>query len=1258
MEAKSVHRLLSGLICCCTIVALTHLNAAAIDKSQPAFANKKVCFVENKGQVRDQFGNPRHDIDYMLRGSGFTLYVANSELHYQFFNKQIDPADAGNIFKRPGTRGDEKIDAYRLDVQLLNANPNAQLITEGQQSFFERYYLPGMEAGSIAHSYTKLIYKDVYPDIDWILYYNEQAKSVKYDFVVHQGGNPADIQLQYNGATSLQLKNGGLAATTPMGTINEDKPYCYIAGSNQEVTSSFSLNKNVLRINVGKYIGDLVIDPAVHWITYFGDGGLEYAYGASADTSGNVYMAGHTTSSTGIATVGAYSTTYQGNKDAFLVKHSGAGVMLWATYYGGSASDNFFYLATDTLGNVYASGVTASTTGITTTGSFQSTYGGGVSDAYLVKFDGTGSRLWATYYGGSGDEASSGSFDDYMVATTWSKANNMVYLCGMTTSATGISTSNSQQMNIAGGQDGYLAQFNSSGVRQWGTYFGGPGNDKIIKLTTTDNGYVYGVGPTYSTTGIATSGVHQTSLAGGNDAFIVKYDAAGALQWSTYMGGTQDDDPAGIAVDNTGAVYIAGSTVSINGISTTGSFQQSISGGGSTDAYLEKFAPNGQRVWGTYFGGSAPDFTADIAIDKSSNVCFSGFTGSTGLATAASYQFSFGGNSDAFIAIFGPSGTRSWVSYVGGTDADNASAIAYSRTGDLFIAGSTSSSANIATSNGAQLNLNGMQDAFLAKFFADTSAYVLLSFAPLQYCAGDSMYVPYGITNPFLPGNTFTVQLSDPVGGFTSPINLSSVTSTQPGVIGCVIPTSLSGPGYRVRIAYTNPAGYGYPNNYNVQIGMLPVKPTISHNSPICSGNDLIFSATTTTPNVSYLWLGPDTFSANTQSVVIPAAPTNVTGNYIVRAILSGCYRSDTFHAQVDSTPEPPVITSNSPVCFGDTISVNAYSPTGGAVNYTWKGPASLTASVQSLTIPSATFAKAGYYVATAHLGNCSSKDSGVVNVINTITPSISLTATPGGNICLGDLVTFTTTTSGGGTTPQYQWYKNGVPIPGATINYWMSSTLVTGDVISCVYVGDWPCLSKPADTSNKISINASGNAPPTVTIVATPGLNVPSGTAITFLASHTNGGNAPRYKWYKNGTTLMQDGKSRSYIGKTGKDFKGGDNISCIMISDLVCADPDSAISNSLPIGDDIIILGVNTINGKNNYKVYPNPTYNELHIEGLPLGASIQLCDVLGKVVQQSVSQDTNEVLQMGTLSSGAYLLLITDKEGNRAAMKVLKQ
>lgn len=308
-------------------------------------------------------------------------------------------------------------------------------------------------------------------------------------------------------------------------------------------------------------------------------------------------------------------------------------------------------------------------------------------------------------------------------------------------------------------------------------------------------------------------------------------------------------------------------------------------------------------------------------------------------------------------------------------------------------------------------------------------------------------------------------------------------------------------------------------------------------------------------------------------------------------------------------------------------------------------------------TILGATMAMAGTYVSTAHLGNCSTTDSIVVNILQTKTPSISLAVTPGVNICFGDQVTFTATVSGGGNAPQYQWYRNGSLITGVNTWYWTTTSINTGDVIHCVYVGDWPCLTKPADTSNKITMNASGNVPPAVSIKATPGLNVPSGTAITFIASHVNGGNFPRYIWYKNGSTLLQDSKNNVYIGIEGKNFKSGDKITCTMISDLVCANPDSAFSNEMIIGDNVVLAGINTLYG-NHYRVYPNPATSELHIEGLAHGTAMQLCDVLGKVVMKSVAENNNEIMNISSLSNGAYVLQLIDKDGNRTNVKVVKQ
>jgi hypothetical protein len=170
-------------------------------------------------------------------------------------------------------------------------------------------------------------------------------------------------------------------------------------------------------------------------------------------------------------------------------------------------------------GNVYLAGDANSTTGIATTGAHQATYGGGRSnDAYLVKFNSSGVRQWGTYYGASTDYG-------YSCATD---ASGNVFLAGYTYSTTGIATTGAHQTSFSGNNDAFLVKFNSSGVRQWGTYYGGSGFDYGFSCATDENGNVYLAGVGSSTTGIATTGAHQTTMSGGGVAFLVKFDACPA----------------------------------------------------------------------------------------------------------------------------------------------------------------------------------------------------------------------------------------------------------------------------------------------------------------------------------------------------------------------------------------------------------------------------------------------------------------------------------------------------------------------------------------------------------------------------------------------------------------------------------------------------------------------------------------------------------------------------------------------------------
>jgi hypothetical protein len=454
------------------------------------------------------------------------------------------------------------------------------------------------------------------------------------------------------------------------------------------------------------------------WGTYYTGTGQVWPNGEDrgssciTDAAGNVYMVGFTSSNSDIATTGAHQTVHAGGPitfgtggyDAFLVKFNSSGVRQWATYYGGSENDKGISCALDASGNVYMIGSTSSASGIATAGAHETT----VNDGFLVKFNSSGVRQWGTYIEGTSNACNT-------------DASGNIYIVGLTNSTSGIATAGAHQTVMSGSGDAFLVKFNSSGVKQWGTYFGGPytlasGMETGLSCATDALGNVYMTGHTPSTSGIATAGAHQTIYGGSStDAFLVKFNSSGVIQWGTYYGGEGVDIGYSCATDASGNVYMAGDAQQQNlpasGISTIGA-HQSAYGGGYSDGFLVKFDSNGLRQWGTYYGGSLLDVSFSCATDASGNLYMSGNTQSnSGIATTGAHQTTI---NDAFLVCFNSSGVRQSGTYYGGiknvctTDAS----------GNVYMTGYTQSNSGIATTGAHQaVNGNsGYSDAFLVKF--------------------------------------------------------------------------------------------------------------------------------------------------------------------------------------------------------------------------------------------------------------------------------------------------------------------------------------------------------------------------------------------------------------------------------------------------------------------------------------------------------------------------------------------------------------
>lgn len=346
---------------------------------------------------------------------------------------------------------------------------------------------------------------------------------------------------------------------------------------------------------------------------------------------------------------------------------------LWAKGAGSAGSEAALGTASDNNGNLYVIGWYSSAT--ITFGSLTLTNPGvGTGDVFVVKYDATGTALWAKTFGGTEGDIGNGIATD---------ALGNVYITGSFASST-INFGTTTLTNAGTGSDVFIVKLNSAGTEVWAKSAGGVGSDRGNAITVDVLGNVFTTGA--YTSGAINFGTGSLSNASSvNDFFIVKHDANGNTLWAKNAGGINADTGFSIACDSIGNVYAAGAFASstIN----FGSGALTNSSAGTQDVFVVKYNSLGTAVWSTRSGGSLEDAANGIAVKKTNLYITGGFNSASISFNSTTLNNNSAGTSDIFIAKYNLDGNSMWASSAGDADSEAGNSVAVDSLGNAFITG-------------------------------------------------------------------------------------------------------------------------------------------------------------------------------------------------------------------------------------------------------------------------------------------------------------------------------------------------------------------------------------------------------------------------------------------------------------------------------------------------------------------------------------------------------------------------------------------
>ncbi len=639
-----------------------------------AMAQLPLRFEANLGQM-----NP--DVRYAARSGGFLLLLTSQ----------------GPSFRIPGSG--------RLDVSLVDSNHSPQMEALGRQSArIDSYVGPRSHWRSNIPSYSRVRYRSVYPGVD-VDYYGNQGQ-LEYDFVLAPGADPSRIRMKFGSEATLSLtKEGDLVLEMNGKRLLQKRPFVYQedpkTSARVEVAGGYQLlGNNTVGVKLANYDRKrkLVIDPTLTYLTYWGGPGVDQINAAKLDSQGRLYLTGLTDSGyVPYNPDNPYSTGNAGGLDVFLsifTTDNGNYNLLYSTYLGGTSDDVPLGIDVDSSGVAYLTGYTTSTD-FPTLGAVLTSPSASYKNVFVAKLDpsqsGTDALVFSSYiYGSDGDSVGNG------VAAG---KDGRIYLIGNTQAGDFPVSASAFQSTLWGSQDAFIVKMDpGTGGIDYATYLGGEDIDDGRAILVDDNNLTYFAVSTLSIDFPMKGFQYSINNSGGSDVAVGVMDLSqsgdASIKYSTFFGGSGNEEVRAMAFDKSGNVIITGYTLSTDLPLTADAIQRVNNGGG--DAFVAVLNPHANfqqgLVYSSYLGGKSGDVGYALATDSAGYIYVTGYTLSSDFPIAGKVpQPTWGGGTDVFLTKFktGVAGRSAidFSTYLGGANLYVPSSVQVGSDGRVYVTG-------------------------------------------------------------------------------------------------------------------------------------------------------------------------------------------------------------------------------------------------------------------------------------------------------------------------------------------------------------------------------------------------------------------------------------------------------------------------------------------------------------------------------------------------------------------------------------------